>query len=71
MSANKTPNSFHELFGKAETGSLSTDQQYIRLIQKCDWFKETKNIRDSIEHYAAEIAMCSELQLTGIYVSGN
>ena len=54
VSANKTPNSFHELFGKAETGSLSTDQQHIRLIQKCDWFKETKNIRDSIKHYAAE-----------------
>jgi hypothetical protein len=54
VSANKTPNSFYELFGKAETRSLLMDQQYIQLIQECDWFKDTKNIRDSIEHHAAE-----------------
>jgi hypothetical protein len=50
----ETPNSFHGLLDKAEAGRLMMDQRYIRLIQKCDWFMATKNIRDSIEHYAAE-----------------
>ena len=54
ISGQSLPHSFNDLVRKTKSGSLPLDSRYVQLILECDWFETIKNIRDSIEHQAAE-----------------
>jgi hypothetical protein len=50
------PSSFNDLktwVEKPENRPV-IDEKYVKLVQSCDWFDHIRNVRDSIEHNAAE-----------------
>jgi hypothetical protein len=56
----KTPRSVPESFNDLKTWLAKSQnrsqiqEKFVKLVISCDWFNDIKNIRDSIEHHAAE-----------------
>lgn len=47
-------NSFHDLKKWADSQEGQSANKYSLIVMNCDWFYELKDIRDRIEHHAAE-----------------